>query len=180
MHKTHTQSIALVALGCAFVCVCAFLSVPAPVPFTMQTFGIALLLLVLGGRRGFFAVALYLGLGCLGVPVFAGFVGGIGVFASFSGGFLLGFLAMAGVYACLSRTCPQMGQWLSLCLGLFACYAVGAAWCFGLSFWMGAPLSFSGLLSLCVLPYLVPDFIKTGLALLLAKRLRRHAFFRSL
>jgi biotin transport system substrate-specific component len=63
----------------------------AAVPLTLQTLAVFLTGLVLGGTRGFLAVALYVLVGLVGVPVFAGFRGGLGVLAGPSAGYVLAF-----------------------------------------------------------------------------------------
>ena len=68
---------------------------PAPVPFTLQTFAIFLCSAVLGARRGLIAVLLYVLLGALGLPVFAGMQGGFGVLVGATGGYITGFLPAA-------------------------------------------------------------------------------------
>ena len=68
------------------------------VPFTMQTFAVFLALGLLGGRRGTYAVLVYLLLGMIGIPVFSGFRGGPGVLLGTTGGYILGFLGSALVY----------------------------------------------------------------------------------
>ena len=101
--------VALVATFAAFVAVCAVLpAIPTggAVPITLQTFGVALTGLVLGPRRGALALLLYVAVGLAGVPVFSGAVGGIGVLASPSAGYLLAFPAaatVAGGFGLLAR-----------------------------------------------------------------------------
>ena len=77
-YRLRTRDLTYVALCAVLIAVCAWISIPAPVPFTLQTFGIFAALTLLGGRRGCYAVAVYLLLGLVGLPVFAGFQGGIG------------------------------------------------------------------------------------------------------
>ena len=93
--KLKTKDLALCALFAALIAVCAWISIPATVPFTLQTFAIFAALGLLGGKRGTVAVAVYLLLGAIGVPVFAGFQGGIGALLGTTGGYLLGFLLTA-------------------------------------------------------------------------------------
>lgn len=86
-------NVALVASFAAFIAVAAIL--PAltigPVPITLQTFAVMLTGAVLGAGRGFLAVLLYIAIGLLGLPVFAGGVAGFAVFARPSIGYLLAF-----------------------------------------------------------------------------------------
>ena len=67
---------AYIALMAVLISVCSWLSVPAAIPFTMQTYAVFTALLLLGGRRGSIAVAVYIALGAVGLPVFSGFAGG--------------------------------------------------------------------------------------------------------
>ena len=90
-----TRDLALVAafaaLNSASAYIGAILDGSAGVPITLQTFAVMLAGCVLGPVRGFAAVALYLALGAVGLPVFAEHSSGIGVFAGPSGGYLLSF-----------------------------------------------------------------------------------------
>ena len=70
----------LCSLFAALTAICAWISIPLPaVSFTMQTFAVLLTLGILGGRWGSLTIGLYLLLGIIGLPVFAGFRGGAGV-----------------------------------------------------------------------------------------------------
>ncbi|MFF1528812.1 biotin transporter BioY [Cellulomonas sp. NPDC058312] len=101
--------VALVATFAAFVAVCAVLpAIPTggAVPITLQTFGVVLTGLVLGPRRGALALLLYVAVGLAGLPVFSGAVGGLGVLAGPSAGYLLAFplaAALAGWLGLLAR-----------------------------------------------------------------------------
>ena len=81
------------------------------VPFTLQTFGVFMAVGVLGGKRGTLAVLVYILLGVVGVPVFAGFSGGIGVLLNTTGGYIVGFLFSA-LEICAERAAAS--AWLAL------------------------------------------------------------------
>ena len=88
-----SRSIAQCGLCCALLACSAWVTIPfGPVPFTLQTLAVALVPQVLARREAVFTVAAYLVLGAIGLPVFSGFQGGIGVLAGPTGGFLWGFL----------------------------------------------------------------------------------------
>ncbi|WP_182526136.1 biotin transporter BioY [Nocardioides dongkuii] len=93
--RLSTTDLALVAAFAALISACAYVgAIPvggAGVPITLQTFAVMLSGCLLGPVRGFLAVALYLGLGAIGLPVFAEHSAGTGVFAGPSGGYLLSF-----------------------------------------------------------------------------------------
>ena len=88
-----------IALFAVLLAVCGWIALPLPpIPATLQTFGVFAALLFLGGRNGTCAVAVYLLLGAVGLPVFSGFRGGLGVLLEAPGGYLIGFLIGALVY----------------------------------------------------------------------------------
>ena len=70
--KSKTYDLVYIAVFAVLMAVCSWISVPTAVPFTLQTFAVFMAVGVLGGRRGTMSVALYIILGAVGVPVFAG------------------------------------------------------------------------------------------------------------
>jgi biotin transport system substrate-specific component len=93
------RQVALVVGGSLVVALCARITIPlpfTPVPLTMQNFGVLLVGLLLGSRRGFAALTLYLAEGAIGMPVFnpAG-VGGVAQMFGATGGFLLAYPLVA-------------------------------------------------------------------------------------
>ena len=90
---SRTRSIAFTALSIAIIAVSAWITVPlGPIPFTLQMFAITFAIIVLTPRQAIGAIAGYLALGAIGVPVFSGMRGGIGVLMGPTGGFLWGYL----------------------------------------------------------------------------------------
>ena len=111
--RNPAQDIALIGVFAALIAVLAF-APPIPVgnfgvPITLQTLGVALTGLVLGPWRGFAAAGLYVALGLLGLPIFAGFVGGFGVLAGPSAGYLLAFPVTALVTGLMARASLRRG-----------------------------------------------------------------------
>lgn len=108
--RTSTD-LALIAGFAALIAVCALL--PAikvganPVPITLQTFGVLLAGAVLGARRGFLAVLLYLVVGLAGLPIFAEGTGGLGAFAKPSVGYLLAFAPAAFLCGSIVERLPR-------------------------------------------------------------------------
>ncbi len=174
--KLKTKDLALCALFAALIAVCAWISIPATVPFTLQTFAIFAALGLLGGKRGTVAVAVYLLLGAVGVPVFAGFQGGIGALLGTTGGYLLGFLLSALiVWGMEARFGSKTGVFLlSAVLGMLVCYAFGTAWYLVVYARTKGAISLATALGWCVVPFLIPDAVKIALAVLLRGRLKRH------
>ena len=167
--------LAYVAVCAALMAVCSWISIPAAVPFTLQTFAVFCSLGFLGGKRGTAAILVYLLLGAVGVPVFAGFSGGIGILFGTTGGDLLGFILMGLIY----WVGEQLGRdsrgirIASMILGLLLCYAFGTAWFMFVYARQSGAIALGTALAWCVIPFLLPDLVKLALALLLSGRLRR-------
>ena len=97
-HRTAAARLGLVLAGMGVLTAGALCSVPFyPVPLTMQTLAVLVVGGLLGPRLGVCAVAGYLALGAAGAPVFHGGLGGPGVLAGPTGGYLMGFLVAASV-----------------------------------------------------------------------------------
>jgi biotin transport system substrate-specific component len=95
------RQVALVVGGSLLVALCARITIPlpfTPVPLTVQNFGVLLVGLLLGSRRGFAALALYLAEGAMGMPMFSPVgPGGIAQLFGATGGFLLAYPLVAWV-----------------------------------------------------------------------------------
>lgn len=173
--KLKVLDMTYIAVSAVIIAVCSWISIPAPIPFTMQTFAICLVVGTLGGKRGTIAVLIYLLLGALGVPVFAGFTGGLGVLGGVTGGYLVGFilsaLLMWGMEKWLGKKTYILG--ISMVLGLLVCYAFGTAWFMFVYGKNTGPIGLGAALMSCVVPYLIPDCIKIAIALPLSKKLAK-------
>lgn len=139
----------------------------------MQTFGVFLAAGILGGKRGTAAVAVYIMMGIIGLPVFAGFRGGASVLAGPTGGYIAGFILSALIMWAFEAAGLRTGRGLilSMLTGLLTCYAFGTVWFMTVYAAQNGELSIMSALSLCVLPYVIPDLIKIGLAAGACRRL---------
>lgn len=173
--RQHTRNMTYIALFVVVMAVCAWISIPTAVPFTLQTLGVFLAVGVLGGKRGTAAVAVYLLMGAAGLPVFSGFTGGLGHLFHATGGYLIGFLFCSGVMWIMEVIFGRRGcvLALSMVLGLLACYAFGTLWYMIVFARTSGSAGIGTILVWCVLPFLIPDAIKISLALLLSKRLQK-------
>lgn len=155
----------------AVTAVAAQITVPiSPVPFTMQVLAVILSGLLLGVRTGALAQAIYVLVGAVGVPVFAGFKGGLGIVLGPTGGYLISYpiaAAVAGLAAhTVARASRRKALWTGFlwgCAGLAVIYALGATWLA-----VVAGLSPAEALATGVLPFVVFDLIKVALAALVA------------
>ena len=74
--KLSTKDMAYIGLFACLMAICAWISIPGQIPFTLQTMGVFLAVGLLGGKRGTLAVLVYVLMGAVGLPVFSGFTGG--------------------------------------------------------------------------------------------------------
>lgn len=173
--KTKSRDMAQIAVFAAITAVSAWITVPAYVPFTMQTFAVFLAAGVLGSKKGTLAVLIYILLGVLGLPVFSGGRAGLGVVFGETGGYIIGFLP--AVYICGRLNSVQkcrFSLFLSMLSGLLIIYVFGILW-----FWVvyARGDEAKSLLMIAtggVLPFIVPDLIKIALATVVAGQLKRR------
>lgn len=161
-----------VALGTALMVVCSLISIPAAVPFTLQTFGVFVILVILGWKKGTLAILIYILLGLVGLPVFSGAKGGPAALFGPTGGYILGFL-LTGLCYWLYEKYGQGRlplQAAFLILGLVLCYAFGTLWFIRV---YTGEITLARALALCVWPFILPDLAKLTLALLVGRRAQK-------
>ena len=172
--KLSVKDLALIGMMTALMAVCAWITVPFTIPFTMQTFGVFITLRLLEGRKGTIAVLLYILLGAAGVPVFSGFGAGFGVLAGPTGGYIAGFLLTGLLYWVTAQMRgTRLKDNLALAAGLALCYLFGTLWFSIVKQNAGSPIGFLQGLAVCVLPYIGPDLAKLALADLISNRVRK-------
>lgn len=171
--RNKTRDMVYIAIFAVLIAICSWISIPTTVPFTLQTFAVFLAVGVLGGKRGTLSILIYLLLGAIGVPVFAGFTGGIGIVLGTTGGYIIGFL-FSGLIMWAMEQLLGKKTWvlaLSMVLGLLVCYAFGTAWFMVVYAKQAGAVGLLTALGWCVFPFIIPDIIKIVLALVICKRL---------
>ncbi len=169
------MDLAYIGMFIALMAICSWISVPMVVPFTMQTFAVFAMVLMLGTKRAFITVLTYILLGLLGVPVYSNFGAGAGVLFGNTGGYMIGFLFLVPVTGMLI---DKFGKklWIktvAMLLGLLVCYGFGTVWFIYIYGRANGEIGFVAALTMCVLPYVVPDLVKIALAIVLERRLAR-------
>ncbi len=174
--RMKTADIVFIGIFAALMAVCSWISIPSAVPFTLQTFGVFLAVDVLGGKRGTLAVLVYILLGAIGMPVFAGFSGGPGVLFGTTGGYIAGFLfsalAMWAIEHFFGR--KPLVRIISMLVGLIVCLAFGTVWYMFVYMRQVGAVSLLTVLGWCVFPFIIPDILKIALAYVLGGRLRKY------
>ncbi len=169
------KDVAYTALAVALITVCAWISVPiGHVPFTLQTFAVAFVGAVFGWKRGLAAVFSYILMGLVGIPVFSKFSAGPSALFGPTGGYIFGFLFLL-LFPALCKLIPVKKGWkraalffAASLLGTAVCYLFGTVW-----FMLVYRCTFAYAFTLCVLPFLLPDFFKLAIASVLAVRLEK-------
>lgn len=178
--KSTTKDMVFIALSTTIIVICAFITIPFYVPFTLQTFALFTIIGLLGTQKAFFSVCLYLILGAIGLPVFSGFKGGIGILFGPTGGYLIGFLLTTIVSGTFLHMYLRKGKLsfirfaIPMFLGLIVCYLFGTAWYILLYTNSTESISFTSVLSICVFPFIIPDCIKIILSAYVVKLLKKH------
>ena len=170
---TRTLDLVYIAIGAALMAICSWISIPTTIPFTLQTFAVFLVLLLLGGERGTVATLVYVLMGMVGIPVFSGFSGGVGVLFGSTGGYILGFLIMGVIYILATRFFGKRTfvEITALLLGLVACYAFGTAWFMFIYLRETGEVGVLTVLTWCVFPFIIPDLLKMVMAFLISRRI---------
>ncbi|MCS7191602.1 MAG: biotin transporter BioY [Armatimonadetes bacterium] len=163
--KERTIAERLIVLGIAnlLLIACSQVRIPlpfTPVPITGQTFGVLLSGALLGSRYGTFVVAAYVLEGVVGLPVFAGWRGGISVLFGPTGGYIFGFIFAAFLVGWLIER-----GWSRQLLSILAAMLIGNAiiYAFGLP-WLSFFVGWDKVLHLGLMPFLLGDLIKLVLA----------------
>ena len=182
---SRTRSIAFVGLSIAIMAVSAWVTISiGPVPFTLQMFAFSFAIMVLSPKECIAAVAGYLLLGAIGVPVFSGMRGGIGVLAGVTGGYLWGYLpaAAAGalfLYVMRGRLGkgtatgkPSGVQDLVLCVISGLIFTAIAYVCGWAQYMAVAGVGPVAAFAVTVAPFIVVDIVKVAAAAVVARAVR--------
>ncbi|MCL1789394.1 MAG: biotin transporter BioY [Oscillospiraceae bacterium] len=169
--KITSFDLCLISIFVAIIAAFAQVTIPVPgiPPLTMQTFAIPLTGAVLGARKGFIASSVYLLLGAVGVPIFQGMTGGLGIIMGPTGGFLLAF----PVFALIAGRASEKNKRHLIFAGLIA--GMGWLFLFGGLVWpvliVGATVQTAFIRF--VLPFLPGDLIKITMVFIIAPELRK-------
>ncbi len=175
VRKSRTYDMVYIGVFAVLMAICSWIAIPTAIPFTLQTFAVFLSVAVLGGRRGTLAVVVYTLLGLVGIPVFSGFTGGIGILMGNTGGYILGFIFSALLMWAIERIFGRK-NWIlavSMVLGLMVCYGFGTLWFMAVYAHNFGAVGLMTVLGWCVFPYIIPDLVKIVLALLISRRLSK-------
>ncbi|MDO6354039.1 biotin transporter BioY [Caloramator sp. CAR-1] len=166
----HVKNVTKIALFAAILSVLSFVFIPiGTVPITLQTLGVFLASLLLGAKDGALAVLIYILLGAVGLPVFAGGRGGFEVLIGPTGGYLMSFPIAAYILGKGVKFNNKIFDMLIVILCVFIIYAIGVPY---LKYVTG--MDFKKALKIGMIPFIIPDIIKSAAAYLISVEVNKR------
>ena len=161
-----TKTMITCALFAAVICVFSVITIPTGiVPVTLGLFGIMITAVILGPAKAAVSTAVFILLGAVGLPVFSGFKGGVGVLAGPTGGYIWSYVIMAVIIGYAASR--QYEKKLTALASIFASCLISVAICYALGtlqFMLVQKTNLQTALTLCVLPFIPFDIAKAAAA----------------
>lgn len=177
--KNNVQNLTLTALMAAILCVTGPIVIPiGMVPMSFANMVIYLTIILLDKKQAVISTAIYLLIGFVGIPVFAGFSAGAGKLFGPTGGYLIGYLILSFLGGSILERGKQQGkrkisnQLWALSMGNFGLYFIGTLWLMYQS-----KLNLIAALSVGVFPFIVFDVIKMFLAISIGNSIKKRISF---
>lgn len=169
MRKNKTKVFALCAMFAAMTAILSQISIPiGPVPINLAHISTFIAAGLLGAKYGALSQIIFVFMGAVGLPVFSGFMGGMGRVLGPTGGYIVAYILCAFVAGFIIDSLGKSTKVLiaSIYAGWIVVYAFGTAW-----YAFITHTSFVAALMVCVVPFLIGDALKTILCVFLIKRL---------
>ena len=168
----NTHELIKVAMFASITAVLSQIILPiGPVPYNLGLLGALLAGMLCKPTTSSLSMIAYIFMGAVGLPVFAGFMGGIGVLINSTGGYLLGYVLIA-FFTSIARNKKWFVTILAMTLGLLLCYAFGTVW-----FMIVSKNTLVASLVYCAIPFVLPDVAKIVCAFLLGKAIDKRLRF---
>ena len=173
--KSNTRNIVLCALFSALTAILSQISIPlpfTPVPINLATLAVCLAGGILGAKWGTISQVVYVLLGAIGLPVFAGFTSGVGIIMGPTGGYIAGYIASAFIIGLVYDKIKKNNLWAggaAMSIGILGCYTLGTVW-----FMYITKNGLREALLLCVIPFLIGDLIKIVSASLIISKVKKY------
>lgn len=172
MRDKKLKQLIINALFAVIIAILAQITIPiGPIPLTGQTFAVGLAATILGARNATISVAVYIVLGAIGIPVFAGMAAGLGIIFGPTGGFIIGFLFNAYITGYIIEK-TNFGMAYAIfanILGSFVTLLFGAIW-----LKISGDLSWSTAFTAGAVPFIIPGILKATLAALAGIGIRKR------
>ncbi len=167
--KNNVKHLVTAALFAAIIAVLSQIQIPVqPIPFNLAVLGVFLSGVMLTPVYSAVSVLIYIMLGFIGIPVFAGFMSGPGAIFGMTGGYIWGYLLIALFTSIGANKFKNIfAAVLFMGLGLALCYACGTAW-----FMFVSKNNLAASLAACVFPFILPDIGKAIFAYTVGKAIK--------
>ncbi len=162
-----TKKLVYCALFAALIAIMSLVAIPiTPIPLNLALVAVLLAGGMLGKKYGTLSVIVYIFIGTVGMPVFAGFRGGFSVLAGPTGGYITGYIIVAALTGLIYEKTRKIKFTIPVMMfAVILCYAIGTAWyCYIMK------SDVLSALSLCVLPFIPADIIKIVLVSIILKK----------
>lgn len=172
MEKNKTLKLAICAIFVAFTAICSQIQIPLfMIPVNLATFSVYMTGVIMGEKYGAMSMAVYVLLGAVGVPVFAGFKGGLAAVTGATGGYIVGYIACAWTVGMITKHTRGKVYQLAgaMTVGMILCYISGTVW-----FMVISGFSVKKALIYCVIPFLPGDIVKIIMASVISVKLRNR------
>ncbi|MBQ7901667.1 MAG: biotin transporter BioY [Clostridia bacterium] len=169
--KFNIAAMVQCSLFAALLCVLAPLAVPVGVvPVSLGLFAVMLCAVVLGAYKGIISLGVYLLMGVLGLPVFAGGQTGLSTLAGPTGGYVWSYILVCLIIGLVSRqTYKKKFVFVSCLAAILVCYLCGT-----MQFMAVTGSELSNALVVCVYPFVAFDIIKAVCAVVLGANIRKR------
>ncbi len=166
----NIREITMVGLGAALMVVFTHLSIPVPpVPLTLQLFGVVLLGILFNRKIATLSVLTFVLIGAIGVPVFAGFKGGLSSIVGPTGGYLYAFVISVFVVATFAQKNKMLHMFIGAYLALAISYVVGTI---QLKFVLGMDWTAAITAGTGAGVFLIKDLILVGVAVVVGQKIK--------
>lgn len=164
LKEKNNYALVKMSIFLSLICVCSLVVIPIPyIPITLQTVSIFFVALIFNKKDVLTIISMYLILGCVGFPVFAGGKGGIHILFGPTGGFLIGFLVSSYLVSYFNS--KNMNIFLNLIFGNCILYLCGIVWFMVI---MNKGLLIT--LKIVVFPFILGDILKMIMVYFLVKK----------
>ncbi len=168
--KNKTIKIVYTAVMVAIISILSALTIPTPlsVPLTLSIFALAFCGYFLGAIYSLIAVVIYIVAGGIGLPIFSGFTGGLGILLGVSGGFIFGYIPLVVTASLGNKFNSPIVKITFGCLGVIICHLIGA-----MQYSIIMQTGFFYSILIVSLPYLLKDFVLVGLAYITSSKIKK-------
>ncbi|WP_246169657.1 biotin transporter BioY [Alkalibaculum sporogenes] len=169
--KIGTKDLTSIALLVAVTIILSQIVIPLqPVPISLSMIAIYLSGGLLGWKKGAITQIIYIGIGAIGLPVFASAKGGIPVLFGPTGGYIVGYLLAAIITGFIIEKVSNLNIFtiiLAMVAGIISCYILGTVWLGFIT-----EIGFYNALFLGVIPFILGDILKIIVAAILVKKIK--------